>query len=79
METVTVEMINPFTCSDTNALVNIASGLQASEKKITNDFVQLTKKRIKYFEKLKKITKLNLKTMANTIKSRKTEKTVYKK
>ena len=51
IETVNVEMINLFTNSDTKAIVNIASGLKASEE-ITDDLLQLNEKRRNCFEKL---------------------------
>ena len=77
IETVNVEMINLFTYSDTKALVNIASGLKASEE-ITDDLLQLNEKgenALRNYVETGKLTKLNLKTMANTVKSHKAEKT----
>ena len=77
IETVNVGMINPFTYSDTKALVNIAGGLKAN-KEITDDLLQLNEKgenALRIYVETGKLTKLNLKTMANTMKSHIAEKT----
>ena len=70
-----------FTYSDTKVLVNIASGLKASEE-ITNELLQLNdqgENALRNYVETGKLNKLNLKTMANIVKSNKAEKNkVYK-
>ena len=76
IKTIYIDMINPFTYTDSKSLINISTGLKASDG-IATDLLQLTdigKEAVKKYVESGKNNKLNLKTFLTSEKSQKAEK-----